>query len=83
MLCIRYMHNTILWFCILLSPVYHNAGAIPVCLCVLLHPRYPSIHVFVTGAIPFYVAVQCIVMPPSRCRTSKMYSGQVQYHSVS
>ena len=65
------MHNTILCLCILLPPIYHDAGLVlcirdrcntSVSLCIAASKI--SVYVFVTGAIPFCVAVQCIVMSP-------------------
>ena len=65
------MHNTILCLCIFLPPIYHDAVLVlcirdrcntSVSLCIAASKI--SVRLFVTGAMPFCVVVQCIVLPP-------------------
>ena len=60
---------------------YNYASLYGVYWCLQYITMQDWLCVFGTGVIPFCVFVHCIYI--SRCRTGYVYSGQVQYHSVS
>ena len=89
MLCIRDMHNTI----VLLPPIYHDAGLVS--FLYLRQVQYQRIFVYCCiqcirscirdrrNTILCCCAVYSDSSIISQCRTGYVYSGQVQYHSVS